>query len=68
LIPLSVRSPPASTAYTLTFARLAEEMTERNCPWTFAVRARPSEKKTTVLRPGIAFRPLTTARRPLLVA
>ena len=52
----------------LTFARFAEEMTERNWEDTLAVMARPSEKNTTVLRPGIAFSPLTTAMRPLVVA
>jgi len=65
---LWARSPPASIAYTLTLARLAVWMTERNWACTLAGITRPSEKKTTVLRPGSGLRPLTTARRALLVA
>ena len=39
----------------LTLARLAAAITDVKRDWTFDVIDRPSEKKTMLLRPGIAF-------------
>jgi hypothetical protein len=67
LLVLSARKPAASIVYTLTFARLAVSISERNRARTLAGIASPSEKKITDLRPGSARMLLTTASSALLV-
>jgi hypothetical protein len=52
----------------LTLARLAASITEMNCDCTLGGIDRPSEKKTTLLRPGTDLRALTIARSELEVA
>ena len=58
---LSARNPLASIAYTATLARLASSISDRKRGITLGGMTRPSEKNSTLLRPGTSFSALTTA-------